>query len=94
MHFLEMLNIKILFEKCLNNSFQELLTFYFWPSLFICNIISFIILLDYIRDLASKALIHVYEYEAEGRKDVILKLLLKQLSEYMEVGNSGKDSSG
>jgi len=51
-------------------------------------------LLDYIRDLASKALIHVYEYEADDRKEQILKLLLKQLSEYMEIGNSAKDSSG
>lgn len=51
-------------------------------------------MLDYIRDLASKALIHVYEYEAEDRKEQILKLLLKQLSEYMAIGNSGKDTSG
>lgn len=51
-------------------------------------------MLDYIRDLASKALIHVYEYEADNRKEQILKLLIKQLSEYMEIGNSGKDSSG
>lgn len=51
-------------------------------------------LLDYIRDLASKALIHVYEYEADDRKEQILKLLLKQLSEYMEVGNNAKDNSG
>lgn len=52
------------------------------------------ILLDYIQDLASKALINVYEYEAEDRKEQILKLLLKQLSEYMAIGNSGKDTSG
>lgn len=51
-------------------------------------------LLDYIRDLASKALIHVYEYEVDNRKEQILKLLIKQLSEYMAIGNSGKDSSG
>lgn len=53
-----------------------------------------ILLLDYIQDLASKALIHVYEYEADNRKEQILKLLIKQLSEYMSIGNSGKDSSG
>jgi hypothetical protein len=39
-------------------------------------------------------LIQVYEYEAEERKEQILKLLIKQLSEYMAVGNSVKDSSG
>lgn len=57
-------------------------------------IVYIIIFLDYIRDLASKALIHVYEYEAEDRKELILKLLLKQLSDYMTVGNSSKDTSG
>lgn len=51
-----------------------------------------IIVLDYIQDLASKALIHVYEYETDNRKEQILKLLIKQLSEYMSIGN--KDSSG
>jgi len=53
-----------------------------------------LLLLDYIQDLASKALIHVYEYEADDRKEQILKLLIKQLSEYMAIGNSGKDTSG
>lgn len=52
-----------------------------------------IIVLGYIQDLASKALIHVYEYEADNRKEQILKLLIKQLSEYMSIGNS-KNSSG
>lgn len=55
---------------------------------------TFYILLDYIRDLASRALIHVYEYEADNHKEQILKLLLKQLSDYMAIKNSGKDSSG
>lgn len=50
--------------------------------------------LDYIRDIASKALINVYKYEADDRKEPILKLLIKQLSEYMAIGNSVKDSSG
>lgn len=50
--------------------------------------------LDYIRDIASKALINVYQYEADDRKEPILKLLIKQLSEYMAIGNSGKQSSG
>ncbi|XP_050523366.1 proteasome adapter and scaffold protein ECM29 isoform X2 [Daktulosphaira vitifoliae] len=49
---------------------------------------------SYIQDLASKALIHVYEYETEDHKDQILKLLINQLSEYMSVGKSGKDTSG
>lgn len=49
---------------------------------------------NYIRDIASKALINVYKYEADDRKEPILKLLIKQLSEYMAIGNSGKDSSG
>ncbi|VVC26099.1 Hypothetical protein CINCED_3A017518 [Cinara cedri] len=49
---------------------------------------------NYIQDLASKALINVYEFEADNRKEQILKLLIKQLSEYMAVGNNGKDSSG
>ncbi|KAL5241701.1 hypothetical protein ACI65C_009111 [Semiaphis heraclei] len=49
---------------------------------------------NYIRDIASKALINIYKYEADDRKESILKLLIKQLSEYMAIGNSGKDSSG
>lgn len=58
------------------------------------NIKIIIIILDYIQDLASKALIHVYEYEADSHKEQILKLLIKQLSEYMSIGYSGKDNSG
>jgi len=54
----------------------------------------FVFFLDYIRDIASKALINIYKYEADDRKESILKLLIKQLSEYMAIGNSGKDSSG
>ncbi|XP_050429969.1 proteasome adapter and scaffold protein ECM29 [Adelges cooleyi] len=49
---------------------------------------------SYIQDLASKALIQIYEHESEDRKDQILKLLVKQLSEYMVDGKKGKDGSG
>jgi len=54
----------------------------------------YVFFLDYIRDIASKALINVYKYESVDRKEPILKLLIKQLSEYMAIGNNGKDSSG